>query len=141
MRRPVPGGTITLGHDPSHAKPETTDIAVPHHGQGGEVDRPEQVVWFAATFGDCAGLRQAWSASPPTACITGKTRPPSDGPSDWFRALTGGGLGPGPSTRDPAGREVEVTRLDGDGLARLVAAMLALPGEAVEQFYAAWEIG
>jgi hypothetical protein len=32
-----------------------------------------------------------------------------------------------------------VTRLDEDGLARLVAAMLALPGEAVEQFYAAWE--
>jgi hypothetical protein len=34
-----------------------------------------------------------------------------------------------------------VTRLDEEGLARLVAAMLALPGEAVEQFYAAWETG
>jgi hypothetical protein len=36
---------------------------------------------------------------------------------------------------------VEVTRLDEDGLARLVAAMLALPGEAVAHFYAAWELG
>ena len=32
-----------------------------------------------------------------------------------------------------------MTRLDEDGLRRLVAAMLALPGEAVVQFYAAWE--
>jgi hypothetical protein len=223
VRPPVPGGTITLARDPSHAKPETTDIAVPHHGQGGEVDHPERVVWFEATFGDCASLRETWDgcwsidepalaeilearlaamadlierrlktsdptiapvivaarpaafrgemldwnlrwfpgmeASPPRyavvqACTSrepasitaygvhyGQDTAAPGRPSEWFRALAGGGLGLGPSTRDPAGREVEVTRLDEDGLARLVAAMLALPGEAVEQFYAAWEIG
>jgi hypothetical protein len=62
-------------------------------------------------------------------------------PSEWFRALTGDGLGPGPSTHDAARREVQVTLLDEDCLARLVAAMLALPAEVVEQFYAAWETG
>jgi hypothetical protein len=223
VRPRVPGGTITLGRDPSQAKPETTDITVPHHGQGGEVDRPEQVAWFEATFGDCAGLRATWEgcwsidepalaeilearlaamadlttrrletsdpaiapiivgarpaafcremldwnlrwfpgmeATPPRyavvqACTSrepasitaygvhyGQDTAAPGQPSEWFRALTGGGLGPGPSTRDPAGRAVEVTRLDEDGLARLVAAMLALPGEAVAHFYAAWELG
>jgi hypothetical protein len=223
VRPRVPGGRITLSRDPSHAEPETTDIEVPHHGQGGEVESPEQVAWFKATLGDSAGLREVWdgcwSIDEPAlaallearlaamAQLTGRRLETSDPgivpaivgarpaafrretldwtlrwlpgmeaarprvavvqactshrptkitacgvhygqdtttpgrPSEWFRALTDGGLGPGPSKRDPAGRAVEVTRLDEAGLARLVAAMLALPGEAVEHFYAAWEIG
>jgi hypothetical protein len=222
VRSPVAGGRITLSRGPSYANPEATDIGVPHHGQGGEVDSPEQVAWFQATFGDCAGLRETWDgcwsveeqalaailetrlaamadlierrlkttdpalapavmgarpdaflsetldwtlrwfpgleAAPPRyaevhACTSreptnitaygvhyGPDTAAPGRPSEWFRALTGRGLGPGPSTHDAARREVQVTRLDEDGLARLVAAMLALPGEAVVQFYAAWEM-
>ena len=222
VRPPTAGGRVTLSRDPSYPKPETTEIGVPHHGQGGEVDSPEQVAWFQATFGDCAGLRETWdgcwsiddpalaailetrlaamadlivrrlkttdSALAPAivgarpaafrsetldwtlrwfpgmkqaplryaevhACTSreptnitaygvhyGPDTAAPGRPSEWFRALTGGGLGPGPTTHDAAGREVHVTRLDEDGLARLVAAMLALPGEAVEQSYAAWEM-
>jgi hypothetical protein len=223
VRSPVVGGTITLSRAPSHANPETTDIAVPHHGQGGEVDSREQVAWFQATLGDCTGLRETWDGcwsidepalaniletrlaamadlierrlqtthaalapalvdarpaafrsetldwtlrwfpgmegAPPRyaevhACTSreptiitaygvhyGPDTAAPGRPSEWFRALTGGGLGPGPSTHDAARREVQVTRLDENGLARLVAALLALPGEALQQFYAAWEIG
>ena len=58
-----------------------------------------------------------------------------------FGAVTHLSRAPGPSTHDAAGREVQVILLDEDCLARLVAAMLALPAEVVEQFYAAWETG
>ena len=60
VRPRAPGGLITLSRDPSHTNPETTEIGVPHHGQGGEVDSPKLVAWFQATFGDSAGLRETW---------------------------------------------------------------------------------
>lgn len=223
VRSQVLGARFVLSRDPSNSNPETTNIEVPCHGQGGEPDSPDQIVWFNAMFGDCAGLRETWdgcwsvddgglaailetrlaamadlgerllktsvpdlipvvlSARPPVArCETlhwvlrwfpgmeashpryavvhtcasreprsitaygvhyGQGTTAAARPSEWFRLLTGNGLGPAPSTRDPAGREVAVTTLEKDGLARVVDAMLALPGEAVDYFYAKWQLG